>query len=72
MIESLFIIALSILLYSPTWKYGLVVVDIRHSKEILDGYLENQSLLNTIKMRLYGIGTLSRKRKINVHHEHIL
>lgn len=70
--EILIILSLVAVAYHKTVNFGLVVDDIRHAKEVNDGYLEDLSWHETIRRRLYGVGTLAKNRKINLTHEHLL
>jgi len=72
--EILIIIALIFLVYAKTINFQLVVDDIRRSKEVIEGILDDKTISwpEIIRRRLYGIGTLARKGKINLKHEHFL
>lgn len=72
MIETLLIIALAIAIFHPTWKYGLIVDDIRRSKEVLSGYLQEGNIIQKLRSRLYGVGTLYHNKRLNIRNEHIL
>lgn len=63
MFESLFIVALVFAVYFKTFKFGIVVDDMRRYEEIKRGHFEKLNWQRFIERRFYGFGTLIRKNK---------
>ncbi len=56
--EIAIIIIFNAVIFYRTIFFGLVIDDLRWHKLVSEGVFKNQSILNTIKMRFYGCGTL--------------
>lgn len=70
--EYLAIIALVYVAYRRTVDFGLIVDDHRHALMVKEGLFKGFNLFETIRRRLYGVGTLAINGNINTKHEHAL
>ncbi len=62
----LFLIALNFIVYYRTFRFGLIVDDVRHKSHIeAKDSIFDSGLIKSIPHRLYGVGTLARKVSMN-------
>lgn len=71
MIEILIIVLTNAFIFLPNLRCGLIVDDVKHSLDVQGGILVGTSFLDSVRRRLYGVGTLSVGGNINLKREYL-
>lgn len=68
----LILILIVICVYARALRFGLIVDDVKHVQDIKGGILVGNNILDSIRRRFYGAGTLSVGGAVNTRHEYTL